>query len=183
MSEVDALINNYRRIVAMPWEDNLAAEEKVWFVVYTPAQERRMRLRLSDFEIATQQAGHKWRLLDLTDSFAEWMAGHRYREAYFEEPEDITLALKNYTDEVAARLGETLSAPEVNKNTVVAVQGVGSLFGLTRISTIIEKAASDIRGRLLVFFPGHYEEGNYRLLDARDGWNYLAIPITSQEGG
>jgi len=40
---------------------------------------------------------------------------------------------------------------------------------------------ADIRGRLLVFFPGVYEQDNYRLLDARDGWNYLAIPITASD--
>jgi len=33
-----------------------------------------------------------------------------------------------------------------------------------------------------VLFPGVYEQNNYRMLDARDGWNYLAIPITSSEG-
>jgi hypothetical protein len=36
----------------------------------------------------------------------------------------------------------------------------------------------DIRGRLVIFFPGEYDSNNYRLLDARDGWNYLAVPIT-----
>jgi hypothetical protein len=40
----------------------------------------------------------------------------------------------------------------------------------------------DIRGRLVVFFPGEYEDNNYRLLDARDGWNYLAVPITLHNG-
>jgi hypothetical protein len=40
----------------------------------------------------------------------------------------------------------------------------------------------EIKGRLLVFFPGEHDGGSYRLLDARDGWNYLAIPITAQEG-
>ena len=40
----------------------------------------------------------------------------------------------------------------------------------------------EVRGRLLVFFPGEHERGNYRLLDARDGWNYLAVPIDAQEG-
>ena len=39
-----------------------------------------------------------------------------------------------------------------------------------------------MKGRLLVFFPGVYEQNNYRLLDARDGWNYLAFPITASEG-
>ena len=39
----------------------------------------------------------------------------------------------------------------------------------------------DVRGRMVVFFPGEYVDNNYRLLDARDGWNYLAVPITLQE--
>jgi len=28
-----------------------------------------------------------------------------------------------------------------------------------------------------VFFPGEHEGNSYRLLDARDGWNYLAVPL------
>ena len=53
---------------------------------------------------------------------------------------------------------------------------------MVRVSTLIQGLAQDIRGRLLVFYPGTYEHGNYRLLDARDGWNYLAVPITIPEG-
>ena len=34
MSEVDKLISNYRRLVTLPWEENLADAEKVWFIVY-----------------------------------------------------------------------------------------------------------------------------------------------------
>jgi hypothetical protein len=60
----------------------------------------------------------------------------------------------------------------------VAVFGVGTLFGFTRVSKVLRLLEGDIRGRLVVFFPGHYEQNNYRLLDARDGWNYLAVPIT-----
>ena len=66
--------------------------------------------------------------------------------------------------------------------TVVAITGVASLFGFTRISQVLPLVEPHVRGRLLVFFPGVYENNNYRLLDARDGWNYLAIPITAQEG-
>ena len=34
------------------------------------------------------------------------------------------------------------------------------------------------RNRLVVFFPGSKDGTNYRLLNARDGWNYLAQAIT-----
>ena len=47
-----------------------------------------------------------------------------------------------------------------------------------RVSQLMERVAPTIRGRLLVFFPGEHEHTTYRLLDARDGWNYLAVPIT-----
>ena len=40
-----------------------------------------------------------------------------------------------------------------------------------------------VPGRLVVFFPGSYEDNNYRLLDAYDGWGYLAVPITADQWG
>ncbi len=70
----------------------------------------------------------------------------------------------------------------MDENTVVAVYGAASLFGFTRVSLVLKEVVRDIRGRLVLFFPGEYEENNYRLLDARDGWNYLAVPITLHNG-
>ena len=71
----------------------------------------------------------------------------------------------------------------MNENTVVAAHGTASLFGFTKLSLVLKEVEHDIRGRLLLFFPGQYENNNYRLLDARDGWNYLAVPITLHSGG
>ena len=65
---------------------------------------------------------------------------------------------------------------------MVAVSGVASLFGFVRVSELLPLVEPSIRGRLLVLFPGVYEENNYRLLDARDGWNYRAVPILALEG-
>jgi hypothetical protein len=83
---------------------------------------------------------------------------------------------------VAGRLREVLTAEDVNEDTVVAIQGVACLFGFTRVSLVLKEVVKDIRGRLVVFFPGEYEDNKYRLLDARDGWNYLAVPITLHNG-
>jgi hypothetical protein len=82
----------------------------------------------------------------------------------------------------AGRLREALTAGDVDDDTVIAVQGVACLFGFTRVSLVLKEVVKDIRGRLVVFFPGEYEDNNYRLLDARDGWNYLAVPITLHNG-
>ena len=71
----------------------------------------------------------------------------------------------------------------MTQSSVVAVSGVGALFGFTRVSLVLKLVEASIRGRLVVFFPGQYEQNNYRLLDARDGWNYLAVPITLNSAG
>jgi hypothetical protein len=62
---------------------------------------------------------------------------------------------------------------------VVAVIGIGSLYGIVRASAVIDRLvrSTDIPGRLMFFFPGDRDRRNYRLLKARDGWNYLATPI------
>ena len=63
-------------------------------------------------------------------------------------------------------------------NDVVALKGVGSLFGFLKVKGVVEQLARLVPGRLVVFFPGSFEDNNYRLLDGYDGWNYLAVPIT-----
>ncbi len=181
MGEIEGLIRAYDRFVRLPWDKTLAGPQKVWFAIYEPVQERRLRLRLREFEIKTKAAGYSWVLHDLTDSFARWMAAHEYREAYFEQPEDMELALQDYFTTLAEEITAWLTAPDVTDKTVVAIVGLASLFGLARASAIFEIVTPHIRGRLLVFFPGQHDGANYRLLDARDGWNYLAVPITATE--
>jgi hypothetical protein len=63
------------------------------------------------------------------------------------------------------------------------VLGAGSLLGFARVSRVLHLVEHQVRGRLLVFFPGTRDtNNNYRLLDARDGWNYLAMPIEASAG-
>ena len=185
MNEIERLVKAYEQIVGLPWEQNLAWRERVWFAIHDPPQERRLRLRISKFQIATKNAGHSWTFLDITDSFAHWMACHEYRDAYFESPDSYgpLALLEDYASHVSEQIIAALAAPSVNDNTVVAVSGLASLFGLTRAADILERTVSKsrVRGRLLVFFPGTCEKGNYLLLDARDGWNYLAIPIHGKD--
>jgi hypothetical protein len=179
MNEIDRLLQAYDRFVRLPWDRSLAGAQKVWFVIYDPAQERRLRLRIPEFEVATRNAGHDWVLFDLTDSFAHWLAQHDYRDAYFEDPEAMELALEDFATAIAEQLTATLTGPTASDHTVVAVSGLATLFGLTRASKLLRAVDSAVRGRMLVFFPGQHDGSNYRLLDARDGWNYLAVPISA----
>ena len=182
MNEIEGLLKAYERFLQLPWDRTLAGPQKVWFAIYEPAQERRLRLHLPEFETATKAVGHSWKHIDLTDLFARWMAQHEYHEAYFEQPEDMDLALQDFANAVSQQIIGALTEPEVDANTVVAVSGLASLFGFTNASAIFETVAPSIRGRLLVFFPGQHNGSNYRFLDARDGWNYLAVPITGVDG-
>lgn len=181
MNEIERLVEKYQRDISLPWDYTLAGPQRIWFVIYDPMQERRLRLHIEDFEVATKNALHGWQLVDLTDTFPLWMALHEYREAYFEQPEDMDLALEDYAAHVIEIVKQALTAPAVDQDTVVAVMGLGSLFGLMRASLLFERVAPTVRGRLVAFFPGHKDGSNYRLLDARDGWNYLAYAITATD--
>lgn len=179
MGRIEDLRRQYERFASLPWPDHLAGAQRIWFAVYDRMDERRLRARLGEFELATQRVGHKWQLSDMTDVFADWIASQEYRDAYFESPEDLDSAIPDFLNFAADRLRLALS--ESDSNTVVAVLGVAGLFGFIRVSQLMEAVDDAIGGRLLVFFPGEYDDNNYRLLDARDGWNYLAVPITAAE--
>jgi hypothetical protein len=182
MSQINNLITNYRRHVGIPWQSNLAGRQRVWFAVYPPSEERRVRARIKEFETYTLEAKHGWKLIDITDLPARWLAEHEYREAYFEEPSALSMIAEDLKSHVASVLRAACQAQDVDKDTAVAVVGVGSLFGFTHLSSVIVDLEESIRGRLLVFFPGEYERNVYRFMDARDGFNYMAVPITCAEG-
>ena len=185
-SKVAKLIGTYRQHLTVPWQAGLAAIQRVIFAVYDKADELRLRANVEEFALATQQAGKQWLLLDITNAFPEWMAGQEYKDAYFESPEDLagyqTGELTEFVASLTARLKERIAA-EAGPETVVALLGVGTLFGLARVSSVVEGIKDAIQGRLLVFFPGEHQPENhsYRLLDARDGWNYLAVPLLAQD--
>lgn len=183
MGRIEDLAQRYQSHISAPWQRDLAGAQKTIFIVYSPQDERRLRAKIELFEIATKNSDHDWRLIDFTDTFARWMAATDYRESYFEEPENLTMKLRSeFLGYVADQLRDTLQAEDVDSDTVVAAHGIASLFGFTKVSLVLKEIEHSIKGRLAVFFPGEYEDNNYRLLDARDGWNYLAVPITLHNG-
>lgn len=185
-SKVARLVATYREHLSVPWQAGLAAIQRVIFVVYDKADELRLRANIGEFELATSQAGKRWLLLDLTDAFPKWMAAQEFREAYFATPEDLagyqSGELTEFLADLKAELGTRIQA-EADSDTVVALLGVGALFGLARVSSVVESIKDEVQGRLVVFFPGEYHPDThaYRLLDARDGWNYLAVPLLARD--
>lgn len=185
-SRVDSLAEAYARHVALPWDRGLAPPQRVWFAVYPKEEERRLRYKVASFQLATTDpngARKKWILVDLSDSFARWLSGEKYREAYFKNPKMMAPKLPRFLEFVANEVIEVAEAQGADEQTVVAVLGVASLFGFAQVSDLVPRIVSRIAGRLLVFFPGSREGNVYKLLDAREGWNYLATPITAFDEG
>lgn len=185
MNRIDVLKKNYQRLCEYSWDRNVAGAQRVWLAVYEKEDERKLRLRLGLFEEATLHTGHKWVAIDLTDDFANWMCGPEnksFAESYFESPELLDeAALFDMKQVIVSRIRSILSTLADPENTVLALYGVASLFGFLKISELLPLIEADVKGRLLVFFPGVYEQNNYRLLDARDGWNYHAVPISTSD--
>jgi hypothetical protein len=177
---IEPLVRAYSKYVSIPWQMKLAPPQRVWMVVYPPQEERRLRARVQEFEIGTVKAGHRWDCVDLTDEFARWLSAHPYRDAYFESPELLDEAgLDDFGDHLARTVEASLATSD--ENGVVGLLGVGSLFSLYRVSRLLERVVPSVPGRLLVFFPGERDGANYRMLEAQDGWNYLATPIEPTE--
>jgi hypothetical protein len=180
MNAIDRLVANYDRQVRLHWPANISGKQRIWFAVYPPAEERRLRARLPQFETVTLEAQHGWTTVDLTGLLPEFVGAHEYREGIFQEPGYFN-ANSELEAAAAERVRQACSGAEAGADDVVAMLGLASLFDFMRVSSLMERVEDDVRGRLLVFFPGEYQRNVYRFMDARDGFNYMAVPITSTE--
>lgn len=182
MSRVSDLVNAYAAELTLPWRTGLSGGERVWMLVYPPELERAMRAALPRLELATGEAGRGWRQIDITSNLGHWLANHRYAEAFFEDPSDLTPSIIDHfeSDLVAEIRKQVTVAPG---NDVVALVGIGSIFPFLRASSVIKAIDDGVNGRLLVLFPGLHdpETHSFRLLDARDGFNYRARVIDPQK--
>src|SRR5664280_609028 len=89
MSAIDRLLSNYSRQVRLPWSANMSGKQRVWFAIYPPVEERRVRARLPQFEAVTLAANHGWSTVDLTRLLPEFLAAHKYRESIFKNPQHL----------------------------------------------------------------------------------------------
>ncbi|UNX56064.1 DUF1788 domain-containing protein [Georgenia sp. TF02-10] len=182
MSRVSDLVDAYKAELSLRWNENVSGGERVWMLVYPPDLERQIRHALPSMELATTQAGRAWVVLDVTDDFGSWLSSHRHAEAFYEEPSDLTPSiLDQFEKTLVARIRESLEAAPASA--VVALVGIGSIFPFLRASSVIKSVDSAVTGRLLVLFPGLHdpETHSFRLLDARDGFNYRARVIDPQK--
>lgn len=179
-SKIDQLLSSFETVVNEPWSTSLSGQERVWFLVYDPAEQRKVELRMGDFETATMKAGKKWVNISLKKCFPLWMSNHEYKEEYFNDPETLVDQLEAEFKQFAIDfLTKAITEQGSNDDTLIAVRDISSLFGFNRMSDVLNGCANSFKGRMLIFFPGEFDKNHYRLLDARDGWSYLARPITA----
>jgi hypothetical protein len=179
-SKIDQLLSAYDVVVNEPWSNSLSGQERIWFLVYDPSEQRKVDLRVGEFEMATKKAGKKWVTISLKQCFPSWMAGHEYKDDYFADPESLIDQLEgDFKKYAIAFVKQAIQDVGADDNTLIAVKDISSLFGFNRMSDILNGCAVAIKGRMLIFFPGENDKNHYRLLDARDGWSYLARPITA----
>jgi hypothetical protein len=172
------LLSSFDSHISIPWPVAVSADERTIFVVYNKEDELKLRARIGEFEASATQSGHPWLQLDLTHSFEEWMADQEYKEGYFEDPEYLAGLYEDFSDELIEKLSTKINENQ-DENGVVALLGCGALFGFASVSGLVEEVAKQVKGRLVVFFPGEYQNNNFNLLDAKDGWGYHATAITA----
>lgn len=97
--------------------------------MYDPAEQRKVDLRLGDFETATLKARKKWKGISLKNCFPSWMANHEYREDYFKNPEYIVDQLEAAFIPFAIQfLKDELKKIEQDQDTLITIKDVSALF-------------------------------------------------------
>lgn len=176
---VDHLLHNFTRHLDIPWSESASGTERVWYLVYPPEEERRLRAHITAFQDATENSKHKWIEFDLTRRFGTWLESHPQRERVLASPEKRLAKIapafeRSLEDDLRRVLIE-----EADPDTLVMLVGLGSLFGVTSVSRLVKAVADDVPGRLGGFFPGRWTDQAYHLLNGDGDWNYMATPITS----
>lgn len=184
MPKIDQLAAVFRDHVGVGWPGGSSGAQRVIMIVYDPNEERALRKKVDLFAQAARSHRHSWRGVDLTTALAGWLGTHRYREGYFEEPDMLTAgANERFTQHAAGIVLRTLERPEHTAREIVGLIGAASVFGAASLSDVLSRVEHAIKGRLAVFFPGRSRDGRYRLLDARDGWDYHAVAIQAESSG
>lgn len=178
MSTVEDLLAAFRRRLDVPWRPDEAPAGRVWMLWYAKEHERRVRGRLGEFRLAAEQAARGWRELDIAPMFGEWIVAQPWFERVAKRPATLSTVIGQFEATTAQRVCTELAA--CGSNDILALTGIASLFGLIRAQSLLATVAEAVPGRLLVTFPGVHRDGIYRLLDARDGYDYLAVPIPSE---
>ena len=184
MNRIDQLLANYRSHIQMPLRPGLPTSQRVWFALYPPDDERRLASRVLEFEMATTEAGHQWVRIDLKGSFARWIDSidEEERSEWWKNPDDIELYAKtDWKALLVEQFREQIANVKAPERTIFALTGLMELYDLLHVSELIDALEQSFPGFLLVFFPGVKEGNTYRYLDARTGWNYLAVPILSEK--
>jgi hypothetical protein len=181
LSSIEDLLHEFRKRLTVPWRDDELPAGRIWILWYDKSNERRVRGHLREFQLAAEQAGKAWREFDVAPQFGAWVARQTWFERLAKRPGTLPTVVPEFEDYLAETIRGELNAG--GPNHVLALTGIASLFGLTRASSLLDKVSGNVPGRLLVTFPGAHRGGIYRLLDARDGWNYLAVPIPSTDLG
>jgi hypothetical protein len=176
---IERLLENYEKHLAIPWNSSASGTERVWYLVYPPDEERRLRRHAPAFRDATRNAGYQWIEEDLAPTFSRWFADHSRRERVLRSPASrLPQLIGSFERHLEERVRQILTS-EAGPKTVVALFGLGGLYGITSVSQLVKAIADDVPGRLVGFFPGRYDGQAYHLLNGDGDWNYMAVPITS----
>jgi hypothetical protein len=187
LNRIDQLLASYKRHVSLPLRQGLPFQQRVWFLVYPPEDERRLLINQTEFELATTAANLSWLSIDLTGSFADWMDtfDEEEREDCLAAPQITeTYAETGYKEFLRQRIMAAMNSltTEQAPRTVCALSGLMELYDFIHVSDVVNALGKGFPGVLLVFFPGERNDNTYRFLGARHGWDYLAIPILAEAG-
>ena len=142
LDPIEELRINYKKQLDIWTTQILSPEERIWYAVYEPRFERRLRFQLGLFEATTKESGRRWERYDVTGMFERWISGHRYSEAYFKNPRALTPALATeFPEYVVDEIKTQITTSNLDDDTVVAIVGVPR-YEKEGVSTLLTRMSS-----------------------------------------
>lgn len=172
------LLKSYESHIDVQWNSALSAEERAIIIVYDKSDELKLRARLGEFELVTNNSQHGWQQYDLTDAFPNWMTSQKRVTPYFKRPHLLKTKNQYFFEDLVQQVVNSVQTAHT-ENDVLCLFGCGTLFGFVSISELLKAVSKQLSGRVVLFFPGEKIENVFRLLDATDGWGYQATTITN----
>lgn len=102
---------------------------------------------MDEFEIATRAAEHEWALFDLTDTFPDWLATQRCAQELLPEAQSVVenAPARKYLTYIETEFAAFLQHKGAGEDFVVALKGVGSLFGFLKVKEVVDKLAPMVK--------------------------------------
>jgi len=135
-------------------------------------------------------------VLDLFKAFTEYLQAQQFAgqsifdliiEKEKEEPQEAAIWIRSEVEKpefwqfLDRKIQEYITAGDPEKRVYVLIHGIGAIYPYLRASEFLKKTEAWVKNfKMILFFPGEYVNGNYRLFNLTHNDNIYRATLLNQ---